>query len=324
MRKIDRREFLKAAPASAGVAAMLGAPRTAAVTQNEAATKRGDVRMSGTAYTPVPDYPIRPQAYSEVKLEDAFWKPKIATNAAVTIPFQAQKLVDGGRGLAGNVLEAAILSLKTHPNPQLQAQVDARIRELKEAKPRGNGGFEVAAAYYHTTGKRDLLDQAIGSADGLYNDCIVNDPPFSGGERDAINCIQLYRVTRDKKHLDLAKHYLDIRGLPTSVNRSRHNQSYKPVLEQSEAVGHAVNCASLMVSLADVGVLTGIKDYSDAAQRMWHDVVDRKMYITGGVGTTGNEGFGEAYSLPNISAYAETCAVLMFITFNHRMFLATG
>ena len=90
-------------------------------------------------------------------------------------------------------------------------------------------------------------------------------PPFSGGERDAINCVQLYRVTHDKKHLDLAKHYLDIRGLPNSVNRSRHNQSYKPVLEQSEAVGHAVNCASLMVSLADVGVLTGLNAYLDAA-----------------------------------------------------------
>ena len=87
MRKIDRREFLKAAPASAGVAAMLGAPRTAAVTQNEAATKRGDVRMSGTAYTPVPDYPIRPQAYSEVKLEDAFWKPKIAKPASLHSSF---------------------------------------------------------------------------------------------------------------------------------------------------------------------------------------------------------------------------------------------
>ena len=96
--------------------------------------------------------------------------------------------------------------------------------------------------------------------------------------------MQLYRVTHDKKHLDLAKHYLDIRGLANSVNRSRHNQSYKPVLEQSEAVGHAVNCVSLMVSLTDVGVLTGIKDYFDAAHRMWLDVVERKMYITGGVG----------------------------------------
>jgi hypothetical protein len=79
-----------------------------------------------------------------------------------------------------------------------------------------------------------------------------------------------------------------------------------------------------MVSLADVGVLTGIKDYLDASQRMWQDAVARKMYITGGVGSTGNEGFGEPYSLPNLSAYSETCAVLMFITLNHRMFMATG
>src|SRR5262249_39154767 len=62
----------------------------------------------------------------------------------------------------------------------------------------------------------------------------------------------------------------------------------------------------------------------DAARRMWSDIVERKMYVTGGVGTTGNEGFGEPYSLPNISAYAETCAVLMFITLNHRLFMATG
>ncbi|HWW84456.1 MAG TPA: beta-L-arabinofuranosidase domain-containing protein, partial [Vicinamibacterales bacterium] len=137
-------------------------------------------------------------------------------------------------------------------------------------------------------------------------------------------CVQLYRATHDKKHLDLAKHYLDIRGLENSVNRSRHNQSYEPVLEQSEAVGHAVNCTSLMVSLTDVGVLTGLSAYFDAAERMWTDAVERKMYITGGVGSTGNEGFGEPYSLPNISAYSETCAVLMFITLNHRLFLATG
>src|SRR2546430_440187 len=79
-----------------------------------------------------------------------------------------------------------------------------------------------------------------------------------------------------------------------------------------------------MVSFVDVGVLTGFAAYVDAARRMWTDIVERKMYITGGVGSTGNEGFGEPYSLPNISAYAETCAVLMFITLNHKLFLATG
>ena len=66
------------------------------------------------------------------------------------------------------------------------------------------------------------------------------------------------------------------------------------------------------------------KAYLDAAQRMWLDIVERKMYVTGGVGSTGNEGFGEPYSLPNISAYSETCAALMFITLNHRLFMATG
>ena len=79
-----------------------------------------------------------------------------------------------------------------------------------------------------------------------------------------------------------------------------------------------------MVSLTDVGVLTGIREYFNAAHRMWLDVVERKMYVTGGVGTTGNEGFGDPYSLPTISAYSETCAALMFITLNHRMFMATG
>ncbi len=136
--------------------------------------------------------------------------------------------------------------------------------------------------------------------------------------------MQLYRVTHEKRYLDLAKFYLDIRGLENSVNRSRHNQSYMPVLEQSEAVGHAVNDASLMVSLADVGVLTGIKDYFNAAQRIWLDAVGTKFYITGGIGSTGNEGFGKPYSLPNLSAYSESCAAFMFTTFNHRMFLATG
>jgi len=109
-----------------------------------------------------------------------------------------------------------------------------------------------------------------------------------------------------------------------SVNRSRHNQSWRPVLEQSEAAGHAVNAASLMVSLIDVGVLTGIREYFDTADRLWRDVIGTKLYITGGIGSTGNEGFGRPYSLPNLSAYCESCAAFMFIAFNHRLFLATG
>lgn len=313
--KIDRRDFLKAASLATAAAPLAAAARPGA---------RTDVKIGDGAYTPVKDYPIQPKPFSEVTLADTFWKPKVATNAEVTIPFEVQKLSESERGVNGNVLEAVILSLKTHPDPRLQAVLDTRVQDIKQAEAPGNNGFEVAATYYHTTGKRDLLDKAIATADAIYKNFVEQNPPFSGGERDAMNCVQLYRATHDKKHLDLAKHYLDIRGLENSVNRSRHNQSYKPVLEQTEAVGHAVNCVTLMVSLADVGVLTGIKDYLNAAQRMWTDIVEKKLYVTGGVGTTGNEGFGEAYSLPNINAYSETCAVLMFITLNHRLFMATG
>ena len=321
---LGRRAFLQTAPAAAGMLAY--AHSAAGEAPNETALKAADVTISSTPYTPRTDYPIRPKAYHEVILRDTFWKPKVETNAGVTIPFELQKLKSGGgtRGLNGGVLEAAILSLRTHPNPAIEAEVEARVAALKATAYRGNSGFEIAVAYYNLTGKRDLLDKATPAADALYEDFLVRKPPFSGGERDALNCVQLYRATREKRYLDLAKHYLDIRGLADSLGRSRHNQSYRPALEQSEAVGHAVNCATLMVSLVDVGVLTGLKPYFEAAQRMWQDATYRKLYITGGIGSTGNEGFGPPYSLANISAYAETCAVLMFMTLNHKLFLATG
>src|SRR5262249_33131201 len=161
--------------------------------------------------------------------------------------------------------------LATHPDPVLRAKVDERVAALSKVPAPGNNGFEIAATWFHTTNRRDLLDPAIVTAGALYENFVKADPPFSGGERDAINCVQLYRATHEKRHLDLAKHYLDIRGGADSVSRSRHNQSYKPVLEQREAVGHAVNCASLMVSLVDVGVLTGLKEYFDAGHAMWQD-----------------------------------------------------
>jgi DUF1680 family protein len=323
MRQIGRRDFLKAAPAMTGAMALAAKVEGGAARQAGAVTNKAP-RIADASSVAVADYPIQATPYFDVTVTDTFWKRKIDTNAAVTIPFEVQKLIETERRLSGNVLEAAILSLRTHPNPRLQAVVDDRIGQLRNERWSGNSGFEVAATYYMTTGKRDLLENATAAAARLYDEFQAADPPFSGGERDAINCIQLYRATRDRKHLDLARHYLDIRGRADSVNRSRHNQSHAPVLEQREAVGHAVNCASLMVSLADVGVLTGIDAYLDAARRMWLDVVERKMYVTGGVGVTGNEGFGEPYSLPNLSAYSETCAVLMFITLNHRLFLATG
>jgi hypothetical protein len=319
---IPRRQFLKSAPAAGALAYTAAAHADPVIDSREDVAPLVDVPEAAFALR---DYPIRPKRYSEVALASGFWKSRVDTNATVTIPFEFAKREGSARSPSNNVLEAAILSLATHPNAALQAKVEARVRQLRQAQPGlGNAGFEVAATYYLTTGRRDLLDHASASAALLGADFERNDPPFSGGERDAMNCVALYRVTHDPTHLALARHYLDIRGLANSVNRSRHNQSYKPVLEQSEAVGHAVNCVTLMVSMVDVGILAGQRGYYVAAHRMWQDAVTRKMYVTGGVGSTGNEGFGEPYSLPNISAYAETCAVLMFMTLNHRLFLATG
>jgi DUF1680 family protein len=312
---LPRREFLRRTASLAAVAPMADMfTRVAESARRPASDVRPPISGDG--------YPIRATPFTAVRLTDDFWRPKVALNARVTIPQLAAR--DGGRGLEGNVLEAAIRSLQTHSDPELQRQVDARIAQLAARTPRGNSGFEVAVAYFQATGRRDLLDPSIAAANAIAADFAARNPPFNGGERDAINCVQLYRATGDRRHLDLARHYLDIRGQETSVDRSRHNQSYMPATEQSEAVGHAVNCASLMVSLLDVGVLAGLEPYAAAARRMWTDAATRKMYVTGGIGSTGNEGFGEAYVLPNVSAYAETCAVLMFATLNHKLFLSSG
>jgi hypothetical protein len=318
--KTARRDFLKTTSAAAGATALsrvLGE-------HPEAGQRPQDVRLTDARYRPVADYPIQPQRFSDVRLTDAFWKPKVDLNASVTIPMEVRKFVDGEREFGGNILEAAILSLKTHANPTLQAQWMRKsgrrhsppVAAMAGSKLRRRSSTSRAAANC-STGRLLRPTSCMRSSSRRIR-------RFQGGERDAINCVQLYRVTHDKKHLDLAKHYLDIRGLENSVNRSRHNQSYRPVLEQREAVGHAVNCASLMVSLTDVGVLTGLKPYLAAAQAMWVGRRDTQDVHHGRHRHDRERGIWRAYALPNLSAYAETCAVLMFATLNHRLFLATG
>jgi DUF1680 family protein len=313
---LQRRQFLIGAPLAAAAVSDL---------MSSAATAAEPVVASG-AFPAARDFPLHATPFWDVTVKDGFWAPKIVRNATVTIPFEVDKLKDTERGLNGGVLEAAIFTLRTRRDAKLQAHVESRVQAMlaKAGPANGNRDFEIAASYYTATGKRALIDKAVESASALDREFREKDPPFTGGERDALNCVQLYRVTGDPKHLGLAKHYLDIRGRPDSAGRSRHNQSYRPVTEQREAVGHAVNGVTLMLSMVDVGVLTGDRRYFDAAHQMWSDIVARKLYVTGGVGSSGNEGFGQPYWLPNISAYSETCAVLMFQTLSHRLFLATG
>ena len=185
---------------------------------------------------------------------------------------------------------------------------------------------EGAVAHWQATGKRNFLDIAI-----RYADCVVREVGAGPGQARVIPGHQiaemalakLYLATGEKKYLDEAKFFLDERG--KTGHNDPYNQSHVPVLEQDEAVGHAVRAAYMYAGMADVAALTGDQGYIDAIDRIWENIVSKKLYITGGIGATNNgEAFGENYQLPNMSAYCETCAAIGNVYVNYRMFLLHG
>ena len=187
---------------------------------------------------------------------------------------------------------------------------------------------EGAIAHYQATGKRNFLDIAI-----RYADCVcreIGDGPdqvvrVPGHQIAEMALAKLYTVTGDRKYLDQAKFFLDKRGYTISGEDHEYNQAHKPIMEQDEAVGHAVRAAYMYSGIADVAALTGDADYIAAIDRIWENIVGKKMYITGGIGSTNNgEAFGRNYELPNMSAYCETCAAIGNVYFNYRMFLLHG
>ena len=134
---------------------------------------------------------------------------------------------------------------------------------------------------------------------------------------------RLYLVTGNKKYLDEAKFFLDYRG-KTSI-KQEYSQSHKPVIDQDEAVGHAVRAAYMYAGMADVAALTGDSAYIHAIDNIWNNIVTKKLYITGGIGATSHgEAFGKNYELPNMSAYCETCAAIGNVYVNYRQFLLHG
>lgn len=185
---------------------------------------------------------------------------------------------------------------------------------------------EAAVAHYQATGKRTLLDIAT-----RYADCVVREVGPKPGQACVVPGHQiaemalckLYLATGQKKYLDEAKFFLDYRG-KTQV-RTEYSQSHKPVVEQDEAVGHAVRAAYMYAGMADVAALTGDSAYIHAIDRIWSNIVGKKLYITGGIGATASgEAFGANYDLPNMSAYAETCAAIGNVYVNYRLFLLHG
>ncbi|MCS7120449.1 MAG: glycoside hydrolase family 127 protein [Nitrososphaerota archaeon] len=136
--------------------------------------------------------------------------------------------------------------------------------------------------------------------------------------------VELYRTTGEQGYLDLAKFFIDSRGKGLVGGRPYHID-HKPFRELSEIVGHAVRSLYLNCGATDVYMETGDRTLLDALLRLWHNMVERKMYITGGVGSRHEgEAIGEDYELPNMRAYAETCAAIANVMWNYRMLLATG
>jgi uncharacterized protein len=182
--------------------------------------------------------------------------------------------------------------------------------------------FESAVAHYQATGKKTLLNIAIKNADLLVKTFgYGKEERFPGHQIIETGLTKLYRVTEKKEYLDLAKFFLDLRGTAGHLNHE-YSQAHKKVIDQHEAVGHAVRATYMYTGMADVAALTGNQQYLEAIDDIWHDVVEKKLYITGGIGATGaGEAFGKAYDLPNMSAYAETCAAIANVYWNSRMFL---
>jgi len=261
------------------------------------------------------------------------------------------------------VIEGASYTLSVHPDPKLDAYVDGMIAKIAAAQERDgylytartidphhphpwagserwelekvdshelyNLGhlYEAAVAHYQATGKRSLLDVALRTADLLAQ-------TFGPGKRSIwpghqiteMGLVKLYRITGKPQYLDLARFLLDERGPDGDQGAGRsYNQSQAKVVEQTEAVGHAVRATYMYSGIVDVAALTGDEALVEAADTIWNNLVSKKLYITGGIGATGaGEAFGADYEMPNMTAYNETCAAIGNDFWNHRLFLLHG
>jgi len=208
--------------------------------------------------------------------------------------------------------------------------------------------YEAAVAWYEATGKRNFLDIAIRSADLVartFGPGPTQLKAVPGHEEIELGLVKLSRATGDRRYLDLARHFIDLRGAQGSDKRDAaiftqagdlvfdremtlpgaYGQNHIPILRQQHAVGHAVRAGYLYCGLADVAALFGEAGYRAANQRLWENVVSKKLHLNGGIGARRKgEAFGADYELPNRTAYLETCAAIANALWNERLFLTTG
>jgi DUF1680 family protein len=254
-------------------------------------------------------------------------------------------------------LEAMAYSINTHHDRDLEKKADEWIDKIAAAQePDGylntyyslsgldkrwtdiprhedyNAGhlIEAAVAYYNATGKKKILDVATRLADHIDSTFRLQQRYWiSGHEEIELALVKLYKVTHNDRYLKLADWYLQQRGRGYTNNTSWGTPEYwqdnAPVKQQRKITGHAVRAMYLYTGAADVAAQTGDEGYITAMQAVWNDVVHRNMYLTGGIGSSGdNEGFTNAYDLPNDNAYCETCASVGMVFWNQRMNWLTG
>ncbi len=338
------------------------------------------------------DYPIQAVPFTQVKLSDNFWLPRIKTNHTVTIPASFERCENTGRvknfemaaAHSGKfctiypfddtdiykTIEGASFSLSLYPDKKLELYIDTLIMKVQAAQePDGylytartinpeephhwagkerwekerelshelyNSGhlYEAAAAHYLATGKRNLLDIALRNADLVCATFGQDKKHVAPGHQVVeMGLVKLYRITGKKEYLQTAKYFIEERGHYTGYDAKSKDpwkngaywQDHIPVVEQKEAVGHAVRAGYLYAAMADVAALTDDKAFLSAIDSIWNNVVTKKIYVQGGVGAVGSgERFGDNYELPNATAYNETCAAIANVYWNHRMFLLHG
>lgn len=200
--------------------------------------------------------------------------------------------------------------------------------------------IEGAVAHFQATGSRVLLDALCRYADHIdrtFGPEEGKKKGYPGHEEIELALIKLYHATGNERYLRLSQYFIDQRGQQPHyydqealargddpkkywARTYEYNQAHKPVREQDEAVGHAVRAMYLYSGMADVAAETGDETLLAACKKLWASATERKMYVTGSVGSAGwGERFTSDYSLPNETAYAETCAAIGLVFFAHRM-----
>ena len=234
-------------------------------------------------------------------------------------------IVAGAQEPDGYLYTARTMNPK-HPHDWAGPERWTKVEELSHEFYNLGHMVEGAVAHYQATGKRNFLDIAIKYADCVCK-AIGNGPDqkklVPGHQIAEMALVRLYLVTGDRKYLDQAKFFLDARGYTS--RKDVYSQAHKPVLEQDEAVGHAVRATYMYAGMADVAAITGDSSYINAIDKIWENIVTKKIYITGGIGARhAGEAFGDNYELPNLSAYNETCAAIGNVYVNYRLFLLHG